>query len=375
VEVTDTCDITCKGCYRNQIEGHRSLEALKDDILKCKSLINCDYITLAGGEPLIYPHLIEVIEFIASQKLKPVIFSNGVKLDRTMANDLKKAGLSKIHFHVDSQQARPQWTGKNEIELNLLRQQYADLLWEIGGMQCGFHVTVYRSNMQYIPEIITWARGNLHKVQHVSFIAYRSTPISDKLAYYVNGQRLKPTELYNKTADLSEISITTEEMYRLVRENFTAATPCAYLNGSSAFDTNKFLIISNIGSHNKVFGNMGAKSVEMAQTFYHLFKGRYFAFLDNPKIGRKVFILALFDKKIRQALQKYLSEIFRNPAIFFQGVYSQVIHLQQPNEIVDGKLNLCDDCVNMMVYDGRVINSCQLDEYRTYGRPITVVPN
>ncbi|MCK5206407.1 MAG: radical SAM protein [Cyclobacteriaceae bacterium] len=375
VEVTDICDISCKGCYRNQIEGHRPLDAIKEDILKCKELINCDYITLAGGEPLMYPYITDVIEFISNNNLKSAIFSNGVKLDTQLVFKLKKVGLSKIHFHIDSEQARPQWIGKNEIELNKLRQYYADLLWDIGGIQCGFHITVYRSNINYIPKIVSWARGNMHKVQHVSFIAYRSTPVSDHLTYFVNGRSIDPNELYNKTSDLNEINISTEEMYRLVVAQFPELKPCAYLNGSSVYDTNKFLVISNIGSPKKHYGNMGPKSLELAQTFYHIFNGRYFAFLNNPRIGKKVFILSMLDKNIRKAFKKFLIECLKNPARLIEGVYSQVIHFQQPNEIIDGKLNLCDDCVNMMIYDGKIINSCQLDEYRAYGTPITIIAN
>lgn len=39
-------------------------------------------------------------------------------------------------------------------------------------------------------------------------------------------------------------------------------------------------------------------------------------------------------------------------------------------EIVNGEINLCDGCLNQMVYKDRIINSCQLDEYRMYGEPL-----
>lgn len=338
-------------------------------------MINCDYITLAGGEPLIYPFIVEVVEFITKNKLKSAIFSNGVKLDHRLADDLKKAGLSKIHFHIDSQQVRPQWIGKNELELNKLRQYYADLLWDIGRIQCGFHMTVYRSTIEYIPKIVLWARRNMHKVHHVSFIAYRSVPVIDSITYYVKGKRIDPDDLYNKTTDLNEINISTEEMYSLVVAQYPELKACAYLNGSSAYETYKFLVISNIGSRNKHYGIMGSKSLELAQTFYHLFNGRYFAFLNSPVIGKKIFLLSLFDKNVRKAFTKFLMECTKNPARLIERVYSQVFHFQQPNEIINGKLNLCDDCVNMMVYNGKLINSCQLDEYRTFGTPITIMEN
>jgi organic radical activating enzyme len=39
---------------------------VKNDIIDTLRLTNCDCITIAGGEPLIYPHLPEVVQYIAS---------------------------------------------------------------------------------------------------------------------------------------------------------------------------------------------------------------------------------------------------------------------------------------------------------------------
>jgi MoaA/NifB/PqqE/SkfB family radical SAM enzyme len=154
VEVTDDCDLTCEGCYRHRLQGHRPLEAVKDDILAGQRLTRCDSMAIAGGEPLIYPHIVEVVDFIAKRGLKPVILTNGEKLTPDLALTLKKAGLAKVHFHVDSGQERSAWKDKNEKDINRLRQHYADLLWELDKVQCGFNVTVYRRTLQYLPDIV-----------------------------------------------------------------------------------------------------------------------------------------------------------------------------------------------------------------------------
>jgi hypothetical protein len=54
-------------------------------------------------------------------------------------------------------------------------------------------------------------------------------------------------------------------------------------------------------------------------------------------------------------------------------IYMQTISLHQPREIFKGETNLCDGCINMMVYKGKLINSCRLDEYRMFGGPIEPV--
>jgi molybdenum cofactor biosynthesis enzyme MoaA len=59
IEVTDICDLFCPGCFRHRLEGHRPLEVIKDEVLMCQRSTNCERVAIAGGEPLIYPHLLD----------------------------------------------------------------------------------------------------------------------------------------------------------------------------------------------------------------------------------------------------------------------------------------------------------------------------
>jgi organic radical activating enzyme len=373
IEVTDICEMNCPGCYRSQIEGHRPLNEVYQDILDTAAMTNCDCITIAGGEPLGYPHIFEVVRFISDLKLKPIILSNGMLLTPEMAQALKTAGLTKIHFHIDSAQNREGWAGKTEEELNGLRQYYADMLWKIKGIQCGFHVTVFRSNLGYIPRVVSWCLKNLQKVQHISFIAYREISEDPRYRFIAEGKYINPRDPSKREPEPYEISITSEEMYDLLLESFPGLKASAYLNGTSKYEINKFINIAAIGSKREWMGVLGPETVELAQAGYHFFRRRYFAFLDSARIGKKVFLASLFDREVRKSFKHYIKAILRNPAHFFQGIYVQSIHFQQPNEVDNGMINFCDDCPNMMAYKGKLINSCRLDEYRKYGGPIQVV--
>ena len=373
VEVTDECDMTCDGCYRRRLAGHRPLKDVKKDIRMCHEITHCDAMALAGGEPLIYPDIVEVVEYIASRNIKPVILTNGEALTHGFAFDLKKAGLAKFHFHIDSGQKRQEWTGKNEVELNTLRQKYADLVWGIGGLLCGFNITVYRSTLQYLPEIVAWCRKNMHKVQHISFIAFRAIPLNDTVKLLAGGKPIDLQSLYDVTYDEEEITITSEDMFWRIKKYFPDLNPCAYLGGTTSPETYKYLVTVLVGSKKNVYGVLGPKTVELVQIFYHLFKRRYCSFLRNPKAGKKLFLLSPFDREVRHSFANFLRLCARNPLRAFEGLYTQTLHLQQPNEIYNGDINLCDGCANMMVHNDRLIHSCTLDEYRLFGKPLKAV--
>jgi hypothetical protein len=373
VEVTDACDLWCPGCYRHRLAGHRSLADVKEEIVTISGLTNCDRIAIAGGEPLLYPHIVEVVEFIARQGLKPVLLTNGVRLTPDLASDLRKAGLAKYHFHVDSGMRRSGWTGKNEAELNELRQHFADLVWEVGGVQCGFNITVFRSTLQYLPDILDWCRRNIHKVQHVSLIAFRAIPLTDDIEYQARGEPVDVRRFQHTSEDTTEIDISTDEMYSMLERHDSSYSACTYLSGTSAPETYKFLVTLQVGSAAGFYGYLGARTVECVQVAHHLFKGRYCAFLSRPKVGRRLFMMSLVDRRVRDTARRFLKSGLKNPLRFFDSLYVQSISLQQPNEIVDGQGNLCDGCLNMMMYGDRLIPSCRLDEYRLFGDAVTPV--
>jgi hypothetical protein len=81
----------------------------------------------------------------------------------------------------------------------------------------------------------------------------------------------------------------------------------------------------------------------------------------------------MIDRELRKALSSFAQQGMRNPLRLFEKIYVQCVSLQQPNEFCNGQANLCDGCLNMMMYEGELIPSCRLDEYRLFGGPMTPI--
>ena len=373
VEVTDECSFSCPGCYRHKLEGHRPLADVEKDILDCRRLTNCDGMAIAGGEPLGYPRILEVVSFMSRRGIKPTLLSNGDLLTPEFARALKKVGLAKVHFHIDSAQKRPGWEGKSEVELNELRQHYADLLWEVGGIQCGYHTTVFRETLGFVADITAWCRRNVPKVQHMSFIAFRTLPLDAGLEYHAGGHKIDLQGIRDERVKDFDIGITAEDMAGRLEARWEDFEPAAFLNGSTAVGVAKYLIAVHVGSRHQVYGVLGPKSIELVQAAYHLFRGRYLSFLRNPVVGKKLFALALVDHSLRRAFGRFTQACVRDPRNLVSRIYTQSIHLHRPSEVLRAQADFCDSCLNMMAYRGRLIPSCRLDDYRLYGAPIIPV--
>jgi hypothetical protein len=231
-------------------------------------------------------------------------------------------------------------------------------------------VTVFRTTLAYLPVIMDWCRRNLAKVQHISFIAFRTLPTTPEVQYFVGGRRIHLETLGEVPHDPAETTITAEDMFEEIAARHPDFEAAAFLNGSSKVDSLKYLIGVQVGSRRGVYGTLGPKTVELVQAGYHLFKGRYLSFLRSPVVGRKIFALAFVDPQLRRAFSRYLGACLRDPGHAVARIYAQSFHLHQPNEFLDGQVNLCDSCLNMMVYRGKLINSCRLDEYRVFGTAV-----
>ncbi len=373
IEVTDSCDLFCPGCFRHRLEGHRPLEVIKDEVLMCQRATNCERVAIAGGEPLIYPHLLDVVDFISKQGMKPVLMTNGERLTREYAFELKKAGLAQFYFHVDSGQQRPGWEGKDEIEANQLRQYYADMVAELRGVKCGYNITITRTNLGALPEIIRWGLANIDKVHSLSLIAMRGLLVSEGIEYRTGKENVDVGRIQCSADSTQEIDITSDEMFALVQQMNPDLRPCAFLNGTVDSSTNKFLVIVPIGCRDGSYGVCGARSIELFQILHHFFTGRYTSLVRTPRPSKIIFLVSALDREIRKAFRRFLKASVRHPSRLFRKVHLQCINLVQPTEIIDDEKNFCDGCINLIPWKGKMVHSCVLDEYRIFGEPIKPV--
>ena len=374
LEITDICNIHCEGCYRQHMTGHKPLDQIKDEILFFKKWRNPDNISIAGGEPLIHPQIIDIVSFIARNRIKPVILTNALALTPELLRELKNAGLAGFTIHIDSHQNRPQWRNKTEKELNQLRQHLADIVAEAGDIHVVFNSTVYPSTFHEIPDVVRWGKANIDRVHGLVFITYRTGSVQDSVAYDNTGQEVDLSQLGYTTGHFADKFVTSPEVYQIIRSNYPEYEASGYLGGTAVYSSFKWLLGAVVGSRKNIYGSIGKKSMELVQMGHHFSKGTYLAYLSAADVGPKVFLLAACDKTMRQAWGNWLKDVVRHPARLFENIYIQSIGIiQAPDLLPDGRADMCDSCPDMTIFDGKLINSCRMDEYRLFGGMVSVI--
>lgn len=374
LEVTDICNLHCEGCYRSTITGHKSLEQVKEELRFFKRWRNPDNVSIAGGEPLLHPEICEIIATIHELEIKPIVLTNATKLTPAFLKEMKKAGLAGFTIHIDSHQNRPGWEEKDEAGQNELRQFYADMIHAEGGCYTIFNATIYPSTYHSIPDILRWGHQNFDKVQGLVFITYRTAATDTYTAFDTGSQEVDMSKLSYISETFDEEFVTSKDVYAKLKSTSPVYEASGYLGGTQRHDSIKWLIGAMVGSGDTAYGSVGKKTMEISQALHHLFNGTYLAYLSNARIGGAAFLMWPFDPVVRKALGKRWKDILHHPWRLFKSVKLQSIGIiQAPDVQVSGLADMCDSCPDMTVYDGKLINSCRMDEYRMFGGLVTVI--
>ena len=243
LEPTAQCNLSCDGCYRDNVrDSHKSLEQIKTELEVFKRLRKTDSISIAGGDPLMHPHIVEMVRLIAQDGLKPIVNTNGLALTKELLRELKSARVAGFTFHIDSKQGRPHSKDKDEIELNELRLQYAEMLAEVGGISCAFNSTVYEDTLQYVPDIVEWAEKHIDIVHIVVFIAFRAAVPDLPFDWFAGGRKIEMAPLPYASGETRRIDILSPDIVAEIRKRSpisnhvrfsTARRNLIHSNGSS----------------------------------------------------------------------------------------------------------------------------------------------
>jgi len=376
LEPTKQCNIHCEGCYSANVkDSHKTLEAIKADLDVFQRYRQTDAVSIAGGDPLTHPRIVEVVAEIARRGLKPIVNTNGLAMTPELLRELRSAGLKGVTYHIDTSQKRPGWTGKSEIELNELRLSYAEMTAAVGGISCAFNATVFEHTLPLVPEIVAWGQKHADKVHVLVFIAFRST-LEGAYDYYVKVDT-KPLVYREKVARPQRTSISAREVVAAIRSRFPHFAPAAYLNGTEKPDDFKWLMTLLVTDREEILGSVGPKVAELSQVLNHLVHGRYLGYV-GPEVHRgakRLLALGAIDPGLRGVAKRWASKVARRPLGAVKPLHLQSVMVIQPVDVLpDGRASMCDGCPDMTVHQGELVWSCRLEERLEYGQFMRAVP-
>jgi hypothetical protein len=339
IEPTTYCQLKCPHCYRGADKAnfkpiHRDLKDVLTELDELVRIRNIQTLTIAGGEPLLYPDLDQLIEYAVKKNLNVMINTNGVLISKTRLEELKELGVTRIVVHVDKYQGREE-TG-TEKGINKLREDYCNLFRKVSGISLGFIMPISGDNVDDLDILIPFFKNNVDIIRLISFtILCESTP----------GEKHSNVKIVDANMVFNRI----KSLYGLEY--------CSYL-GRTKSDGISWLYAYNIFAGNKFLGSIDKDIVRFAQEQNYKKEKRYLFSSDKNENSLQFLLLKIFNKSTRQILWKYL----KNKKT--EKMFEQILLIVSTPQLSNGDWDLCNGCPDAILHEGDLVPSCFLEKIK-----------
>ncbi|MDR2352992.1 MAG: radical SAM protein [Deltaproteobacteria bacterium] len=177
--VTRSCNLRCLHCYAfatpEKAKDELSFSEAKDLILNLTAW-GVPVILFSGGEPLLHPHIFELIELTVKHGSRAVLSTNGLLITQDVAKRLKEIGLSYVGISLDGlSDHHDQMRGvKGAFE----RAICAITTSQEVGLKVGLRLTLTRSNLSDVDGLFElMAERSIPRVCFYHLVDPRQNPL------------------------------------------------------------------------------------------------------------------------------------------------------------------------------------------------------
>lgn len=205
LEFSRRCNLNCKYCYampNRVLDRELSIHEIKAIISEAVELGAKGLVNIGGGEPLMFKHYWDIIEYERNYDLETITFTNGTLIDKRNARRLyglkENIALKFNSFDEDVQDylAGQKGTGKRiRIALdNLLEIGYSN----INGPKLALETIICKQNYHEIEELYHFCRNN-QIIPYIEILTIQGNAIR-----YKNELRITPEDGYRLFSKLRE---------------------------------------------------------------------------------------------------------------------------------------------------------------------------
>lgn len=158
LEITRQCNLRCKHCYSNsgiKRDDELTSEEIKKliDELAHIGVLN---IVLTGGEPLLHPHLFDIIEYIRSKPMSCIVFTNGTLVTKEIVHKFKELGIISVAISIDGATAETHDTFRGVESFEKVVQ--AIIMLKEAGIPIRANISAYKGILTEIVDLMRLLR-------------------------------------------------------------------------------------------------------------------------------------------------------------------------------------------------------------------------
>ena len=209
-EVTSRCLLRCPQCY-NYLSPKQDLQLETIySYLEEAAEWGVFYIALSGGEPLLYPHLTEVVKRIKELGMKSMIATSGLGLAEQRLNELANAGLGWVWISLNGSTDQVHSLSRDGYQEGI---QALELLKQTS-MIYGINWVARRDNAQDFPAMV--ALAHQYGVKAINILRLKPDAGSYIKNYLTDGEFTGLAD-YVKTYSDDQVAIWVETCFSALR--------------------------------------------------------------------------------------------------------------------------------------------------------------
>jgi len=163
IEISQACNFRCIYCYNSSGVGardHLDLDEAFDAIRQAKDL-GARLVVILGGEPMILPSIMNVVEFIHEQGLRTQVFTNGTDISPERARRLRELNVGVVvKMESLDREVYESLTGI-EGSYDIMRYALGNLRgagYPASDALLGCSAVITRKNLKELPDMWRWLR-------------------------------------------------------------------------------------------------------------------------------------------------------------------------------------------------------------------------
>jgi len=164
LELSRECNLRCIYCYANsgkKLENELTLEEIFDALDQALELGARRIIIIGGGEPLMYPHTVEIMRYLHQKKTGIDLFTNGTLITRETAELLMELGVAPVIKMNSMKEDVQDMLANRPGTFKAIREGLENLLaagYPHKDYSLGIETIICRQNIEELPQMWIWAR-------------------------------------------------------------------------------------------------------------------------------------------------------------------------------------------------------------------------
>ena len=187
---TSRCNFRCVMCGQRDNRSYARQDIPREGLELLAALMPFaqDVWINGGGEPLLYPHILELLDAVGHKGVRVRMISNGAAMTPPVARKIVESGVSAVRISINA--ARPQtyrdihWFPMHKVLANMARlMEYNQ---ELGGhTEVQFNFVALRRNIEELPQLVTMAHEfGVREINVVHASIFRAEIVPDSLFFH-----------------------------------------------------------------------------------------------------------------------------------------------------------------------------------------------